>query len=60
MKVLIRRMTEPASSLFSTLRGVWSGAFAAPLGLAFMALAACNGTAVATMTSTASQDNFLA
>jgi hypothetical protein len=53
-------MTEPASSLFSTLRGMWSGAFAAPLGLAFMALAACNGTAVVTMTSTASQDNFLA
>jgi hypothetical protein len=53
-------MTEPASSLFSTLRGVWSGALAAPLGLAFMALAACNGTAVVTMTSTASQDNFLA
>jgi hypothetical protein len=42
------------------LRGAWSGALAAPLGLAFMALAACNGTAVVTMTSTASQDNFLA
>ena len=32
----------------------------APAGLAFMALAACNGTAVVTMTSTPSQDNFLA
>jgi hypothetical protein len=36
------------------------GALAVPLGLAFMALAACNGTAVVTLTSTASQDNFLA
>jgi hypothetical protein len=54
-------MTGPASDLFSTLRGrARRSAFAAPLGLAFMALAACNGTAVVTMTSTASQDNFLA
>ena len=31
-----------------------------PLGAALLALAACNGTAVVTMTSTASTDNFLA
>ncbi len=30
------------------------------MGLALLVLAACNGTAVVTMTSTASQDNFLA
>ena len=47
MKTSIQRMTKP-------------GSLALPLGLAFMALAACNGTAVVTMTSTASQDNFLA
>jgi hypothetical protein len=34
--------------------------FLAPLGAALLALAACNGTAVVTMTSTASTDNYLA
>jgi hypothetical protein len=53
-------MTKPDSTLFSTLRGAWGAALTAPLVLAFMALAACNGTAVVTMTSTGSQDNFLA
>ena len=32
----------------------------APLACAFAALAACNGTAVVTLTSTASTDTFLA
>src|SRR5271170_5512804 len=45
---------------FSNMRCTWGRALAAPLGLALLALAACNGTAVVTMTSTASQDNFLA
>jgi hypothetical protein len=53
-------MTKPGSKLFSTRRDACSAALMAPLGLVFMALAACNGTAVVTMTSTASQDNFLA
>jgi hypothetical protein len=60
MNAAIQPMTKPGSSLLSTLRRARSSAFTAPLGLAFMALAACNGTAVVTMTSTASQDNFLA
>jgi hypothetical protein len=41
----------------SALRARWAKAFVAAL---FTALAACNGTAVVTMTSTASPDNFLA
>jgi hypothetical protein len=40
--------------------GVRRTPLAVPLGLALAALAACNGTAVVTMTSTASTDNFLA
>src|SRR5580704_18591831 len=60
MKASIPRMTKPGSILFSTLRGACNGALAAPLGLAFLMLAACNGTAVVTLTSSASQDNFLA
>src|SRR5580692_7422699 len=59
MKEPIQPMTKPGTSLFFTLCGARSGALAA-LALAIMALAACNGTAVVTMTSTASQDNFLA
>jgi hypothetical protein len=40
---------------------VWGGALrAAALALTLPALAACSGTAVVTLTSTASQDNFLA
>jgi hypothetical protein len=42
------------------MRGAWRGVLAAPFGAALLALAACNGTAVVTMTSTASQDGFLA
>jgi hypothetical protein len=53
-------MTKPDLTLFSTLRGAWGAALTAPMVLALMALAACNGTAVVTITSTASQDNFLA
>lgn len=45
-------MSEFCSNLHSVMRGI---AAAALLGLA-----ACNGTAVVTLTSTASQDNFLA
>src|ERR1700685_698259 len=45
-------MNESRSSLFFTLRGA--------CGAAMLALAACNGTAIVTMTSTASTDNFLA
>jgi hypothetical protein len=41
----------------SSLRARWKGAF---MGALLMALAACNGTAVVTMTSTASTDNYLA
>jgi hypothetical protein len=59
MKGPIQPMTKPGTSLFSTLCGARSAALAA-LALASMLLAACNGTAVVTMTSTASQDNFLA
>jgi hypothetical protein len=51
-------MNECRSSLLSPLRRVWVRALAVPLVLS--ALAACNGTAVVTMTSTASTDNFLA
>jgi hypothetical protein len=41
-------------------RGGCSKLFWLPLGLAFMALAACNGTAVVTVTATPSSDTFLA
>jgi hypothetical protein len=60
MKGPIQPMTKPVSTIFSGLRGAWSALLTAPMGLAFMTLAACNGTAVVTMTSTPSQDNFLA
>jgi hypothetical protein len=46
--------------MFSRLRVAWSAVLTAPMSLAFMALCACNGTAVVTITSTPSQDNFLA
>jgi hypothetical protein len=48
------------SNLFFAMRGAWRGVLAVPLGAALLAVAACNGTAVVTMTSTASQDGFLA
>jgi hypothetical protein len=53
-------MNAPSSSFLSTMRGAWRKVLAAPLGLALLALGACNGTAVVTMTSTASQDTYLA
>jgi trimeric autotransporter adhesin len=53
-------MTAYCSSLISALRGARGRVLAAPLGVVLLALAACNGTAVVTMTSTASTDNFLA
>jgi hypothetical protein len=53
--------------MYASLRIVLSGVrcararlLAAPLGAALLLLAACSGTAVVTMTSTASTDNFLA
>jgi hypothetical protein len=48
------------SSLHSVKRRVWQRLLLAPAACALLALAACNGTAVVTLTSTASQDNFLA
>ena len=53
-------MNAACSSLLSTVRRAWRSLFLAPLGAGLLALAACNGTAVVTMTSTASTDNFLA
>ena len=53
--------------MYASLRIALSGVrrararmLAAPLGAALLLLAACSGTAVVTMTSTASTDNFLA
>jgi hypothetical protein len=53
-------MNAPCSSFLSSMRGAWRKVLAVPLGVALLALAACNGTAVVTMTSTASQDTYLA
>jgi hypothetical protein len=53
-------MHESRSSPLFALRGAWGRLLAAPLGAALLALAACNGTAIVTLTSTASTDNFLA
>ncbi len=53
-------MNAACSNFLSTVRRGWRSVFLAPLGAALLALAACNGTAVVTMTSTASTDNFLA
>jgi hypothetical protein len=53
-------MNSSCSSLFLTLRGAWGRLLAALIGPALLALAACSGTAVVTMTSTASTDNYLA
>jgi len=48
------------SRLQPEIRRRWARLLAVPLASALFALAACNGTAVVTMTSTASQDHFLA
>jgi hypothetical protein len=53
-------MYASLSAVFSTARRAWSRVLAAPLCAAMLALAACSGTAVVTMTSTASPDNYLA
>src|ERR1700729_3229704 len=53
-------MNSSCSSLFYTIRGAWGRLLAVLLGPGLLALAACSGTAVVTMTSTASTDNFLA
>jgi hypothetical protein len=53
-------MNASCPSLLSRLRLPWRRVLAAPAGLALLALAACSGTAVVTLTSAASQDNFLA
>ena len=50
-------MNVSFSPFLSTALGAWGRALVAAM---LTALAACNGTAVVTMTSTASQDNFLA
>jgi len=50
-------MSASCPPLLSSLLGAWARAFVAAM---LMALAACNGTAVVTLTSTASTDNFLA
>jgi len=42
------------------MRGAWGRLLPAPAACVLLALAACNGTAVVTLTSTRSQDNFLA
>lgn len=48
------------SSAAARTRGPWSKLLAAPLGLALLAIAACNGTAVVTVTATPSTDTFIA
>ena len=53
-------MYASLAAVFSTARRAWSTVLAAPLGAALLALPGCSGTAVVTMTSTASPDNFLA
>src|SRR5271167_1026182 len=42
------------------IRGAWPKLLMAPLGSALLAVAACNGTAVVTITATPSTDNFIA
>jgi len=53
-------MNESGCGSIFALRGAWGRLLAAPLGAALLALAACNGTAIVTLTSTASTDHFLA
>ncbi len=53
-------MNASCSPLITTVRGGLGRGFGALLGVTLLALAACNGTAVVTMTSTASTDNYLA
>ena len=53
-------MNSSRASLFFTVRGASGRLLAACAVLPLLALAACSGTAVVTMTSTASTDNYLA
>jgi hypothetical protein len=60
MKGPTQPMNASCSHLIAMVRGALGRGFGALLGVTMLALAACNGTAVVTMTSTASTDNFLA
>jgi hypothetical protein len=53
-------MNPSRSTLHSSMRGAWGRLRLTPAVCVLLALAACNGTAVVTLTSTPSQDNFLA
>jgi hypothetical protein len=54
-------MNAPCSRLLATARRMWRCLLLVPMGAALLGLAACNGaTAVVTMTSTPSTDNYLA
>jgi hypothetical protein len=53
-------MNPSCSSVHSATRGARGRLLLAPALCVLLALAACNGTAVVTLTSTPSQDNFLA
>jgi hypothetical protein len=53
-------MCAPRTNVFSALRAALAKLLAAPFGTALLAVAGCNGTAVVTLTSTPSTDNFLA
>ena len=53
-------MNLPCPCILPVVRRLRGSVFAALMGAALLALAACSGTAVVTMTSTASTDNFLA
>jgi hypothetical protein len=53
-------MHLPRSRVHSATHRASSRLLLAPAAFVLLALAACNGTAVVTLTSTASQDNFLA
>ena len=54
-------MNAPCSRLLATARRMWLCLLLVPMGAALLGLAACNGaTAVVTMTSTPSTDNYLA
>jgi hypothetical protein len=54
-------MNAPCSRLLATVHRMWRRLLLVPMGAALLGLAACSGaTAVVTMTSTPSTDNYLA
>ena len=53
-------LTRPESHNNTGMRGLFSKLFAVPLGLVLLAMAACGGSAVVTLTATPSSDTFLA